>query len=723
MQRIRKWTYVVVADKKGNPMNSVAFATALLAAGHGAAFAAEAEVEVMADAAPPSEQASDDGSASSDQAIVVTADRRGSFGADYVQAGTFRDSVLRETPLTISVLTKELLEAQQARSLIDAVRNTPGVTQAQINTSIYSNLSIRGIPVNNFANVRWNGILPIVNLIEQPIESKDRIEVLKGAAGLYYGFAAPSGIINLVSERPVEALLRAEAQADAHGSFGFNIDAARRFGLAGLRVNAGASSLETGVRRTSGRRAFAAGAFDWRPLPGVELLVDAEHVFKTISEPTEFSLTPVAGKITLPPLQSPSKNLGGQWMQARGRETNLLARLNVELGQGWRIAAAAGQSYLTRNRNYSSFGNYNLVTGNGTVTVAMTAGNDYKNVIYRGDLSGTVTTGFVQHDLLVGVAYSTRDSNVPTSVRRSFAQNLYRPVEIPDQPTPPRIIPNPSRVEDLGLYIFDRARVGDWLQLTLGYRKTDYSDVSLTSSYKIKPDTFSYGAMVKPVAWANLYANYIEGLEPGPIAQQIAINAGEILPAAVSKQKEAGIKLEPREGLLLTAAYFHITRPSAYLNSDRFFVQDGLAVYEGGEFGISGELTPRLSIAGGATLLKATQESGAASVVGKRIENVARFSGSMFVEYRVPHVDGLRVSAGMFHVGKRAVNALNQAFVPGYTTFDLGASYRFRLAGANTTLRLYGQNVTGKRYWAATGSSLLQQGLPPSIRLSVSTGF
>lgn len=658
--------------------------------------------------------------------IVVTADRRDSFSADYVQAGTFRDARLRDTPLTIAVMTKDLLEAQQVRSVVDAVRNTPGVTQAQINSAIYSNLAIRGITLNNFTNVRWNGVLPIVNLVEQPIESKDRIEVLKGAAGLYYGFATPSGIINLVTERPGKAPInRIDIQGDSNGTIGGSIDVARNFGsCAGLRVNAGASSLQTGLQRSSGSRRFISGAFDWRPADGLEVLLDAEYNFKTITEPAEFSLpAAVNGVIAIPPLQSPSKNLGASWMQGRGWETNLLARVNYDFAPNWRLALAAGQSYLTRNRAYSSFSGYNLNTGDGTLSVAMTSGNDYKNVIYRSDLSGSFQTGPISHALMLGISYYTRNSNVPTAVRYSFAQNLYNPVDIPVQTAPPRIIANPSRVEDLGVYIFDRASLGEWLQATVGYRKTDYSDVGRTSSYKIRPGTWSYGVMVKPFHWANLYANYIEGLEPGPIAQQIANNAGEILPAAVSRQKEAGIKIEPIRGVLMTAAYFHIRRPSAYLNSANYYVQDAEAVYEGAEFSVVGEVLPRLSLSASAMALDATQQSGNATVIGKRIENVSKFSGSIFVEYRVPLLDGLRVSAGMFHVGRRAVNALNQGFVSGYETFDIGASYDFTLAGSQTTLRVYAENVTGKRYWASTGSSLLAQGLPGSVKMSLAARF
>jgi len=110
-----------------------------------------------------------------------------------------------------------------------------------------------------------------------------------------------------------------------------------------------------------------------------------------------------------------------------------------------------------------------------------------------------IRTGPIEHSLLIGVAFQTRDGNVPTAVRRSFAQNLYDPVVIPRQPSPPRIIPNPNRTEDLGVYVFDRASLGDWLQATIGWRKTRYTDVSRTSSYKATPDTLSYGLMVKPV--------------------------------------------------------------------------------------------------------------------------------------------------------------------------------------------------------------------------------
>lgn len=91
--------------------------------------------------------------------IVVTSDRQNSYGADLIQAGSFRGARQLDTPLTVSVIPQEVLQSQQAEGLFDALRNTAGVTSAQTSPVVYNNLSIRGIPVENRGNYRLNGSL------------------------------------------------------------------------------------------------------------------------------------------------------------------------------------------------------------------------------------------------------------------------------------------------------------------------------------------------------------------------------------------------------------------------------------------------------------------------------------------------------------------------------------------------------------------------------------
>jgi len=148
--------------------------------------------------------------------VDVIGERAGSYKSNSVQVGTFRDLAPLDVPQTSNGVTRAVLDAQAASGLFDALRNTAGVTRSQLSGSTYDNIAIRGILVENRGNYRLNGSLPIINLIDVPLENKERVEVLKGASSLYYGFVPPSGIVNLVTRR-AGARLRPTPTRRTHG--------------------------------------------------------------------------------------------------------------------------------------------------------------------------------------------------------------------------------------------------------------------------------------------------------------------------------------------------------------------------------------------------------------------------------------------------------------------------------------------------------------------------
>src|SRR3954452_21377200 len=79
--------------------------------------------------APPPAPAPASGSPVLDE-IVVAADRPG-YGAELVQAGSFRGARQLDTPLTVSVIPQQVITSQQALSIFDALKNTAGVTSSQ----------------------------------------------------------------------------------------------------------------------------------------------------------------------------------------------------------------------------------------------------------------------------------------------------------------------------------------------------------------------------------------------------------------------------------------------------------------------------------------------------------------------------------------------------------------------------------------------------------------
>ena len=141
--------------------------------------------------------------------------------------------------------------------------------------------------------------------------------------------------------------------------------------------------------------------------------------------------------------------------------------------------------------------------------------------------------------------------------------------------------------------------------------------------------------------------------------------------------------------------------------------------------GLTGEISRAWSLyATGQYLDARVRRSNNALVVGKSPENTPEWTGSLFAEYRPPALRGLALGGGAFYVGKRAVNALNQAFVDGYTTFS--ASLRYTIEGVvpnGLTLQLNADNLTDKRYWSTAGNNLLGVGLPRQLKLTARVGL
>lgn len=690
-----------------------------------AAMPAAAEEAVAADDGPQLDE------------IVVTADRPDSFGAGLVQVGTFRGARLIDVPLTVNVVPEELIDAQGVTGIYDALRNTAGVSRSQLSGVTYDNIAIRGILVENRTSYRLNGSLPVINLVDLPVENKARVEVLKGVGALYYGFAPPSGIINLTSKRPTGTVTEFEASANVHGGFGGTVDLSRRLGADeafGVRVNAAYGQLESGIENFDGERYFGSIAADWDLSDAVSLKLDAEHVRKDVTETPAIALLPaVGGVVTLPARPDNQTNLGDDWLRYDAFATNLLARLDVKFSPALALTVEGGQAITQRDRDFAQFQNYSLATGEGVLALFQTRDQKYRNRNARAELAAAFATGPVEHHIVAGVTKNWRFQNgrsnqlsPGTAVAGAILQNLYTPRAIAVRPVTAALTTAPLHVDDFGAYAFDRLEIGDAVQLFGGFRYSDYRSETKnaagvrTAFYTADKVTPSVGSVVKPRENVSLYATYLEGLEEGGTAPANSANPGEVLAPALSKQYELGAKAEIGDGLILQAAAFQVERASAFTDpADRIFKLAGRARYQGIEASATGELSDALSIYASAQLLDAEQRRAVNPLlVGKRPENTPKFTASLYAEYRPEPVPGLAVGAGVFHVGNRAVNNFNQAYVDGYTTLSLSARYTIETVGEGLTLQLNADNVTDANYWGAAGNGLLGVGAPRQVKLT-----
>ena len=119
--------------------------------------------------------------------------------ASAVQTG---DTVLNEkgSVTSKSVISRDALDSVNAQNAYDAVKNVPGVVDADTKNGATDDLQIRGIHLSSSSSYRVNGgWAPYSNI--PLLEDKERIEALKGVGALVYGMAPPAGIIESVTKR------------------------------------------------------------------------------------------------------------------------------------------------------------------------------------------------------------------------------------------------------------------------------------------------------------------------------------------------------------------------------------------------------------------------------------------------------------------------------------------------------------------------------------------
>ncbi|MBK9185837.1 MAG: TonB-dependent siderophore receptor [Moraxellaceae bacterium] len=109
---------------------------------------------------------------------------------------------LVDTPKTVQVLKKEMLKEQGAASLMEALRNTSGITMQlgeNGNTAAGDTFQMRGFSGQSSTFV--DGVRDL-GAVSRDVFNLEQVEVVKGAGGSDVGRGASAGYINLISKLP-----------------------------------------------------------------------------------------------------------------------------------------------------------------------------------------------------------------------------------------------------------------------------------------------------------------------------------------------------------------------------------------------------------------------------------------------------------------------------------------------------------------------------------------
>lgn len=666
------------------------------------------------------------------QTVKVTAARADGFAPTTVEAGSFRGADIMEVPSTVNVITREVLELQAAGGLYDAVRNTAGVTRQQNGGETWDQLVIRGIAVENRTNYRLNGSLPIMNFGQVPMEDKERVEVLKGATALYYGFTSPAGVVNFVTKRAgATPVTTVGMTVDQNGTAVATADVARRFGeqqQVGVRINAVGGTLASYMDDVgNGNRRFVSAALDWRVNARLRLAADLEYDKRRVTEQVGITLpTAVNGVITLPRTVDPKRLVGPDWAKFETETKNALLRADYALSDNWALTVEGGHSETARDRALPIFrftNNAAIATGAGRIT-----GNLQHSVLdstmLRAELAGTVNTGPVKHDVTFGVNRTDKGQDPIYQATYTIpSQNLYNPAPVTNYTVSAySATPTTAGLEtrDSGAYAIDRMTFSPHWQAVAGVRSVKYKSDQGANHYDVSKTTPMAALIYKYTDDLSFYVSGSQGLEEGETAPTGTANANQRLAPGVSRQKELGARwrMPVAGGTLVQASLFEINRPGYYTNTANIYSADGEQHFRGLELSTQGKLTPRLSWQTSAQFIDPEFRDIGAAYNGKLPENAAKRTASAFLSYELDAVPGLSVNGGAYYTGSRPVNDLNQAFLGGVTLFTVGGRYVTTVMGKRTSVQLNVENAGGKEYWAGAGTRL-SSGAPRLIKLGV----
>ena len=293
----------------------------------------------------------------------------------------------------------------------------------QTSTTVYSNIAIRGINVENRGNYRLNGTLPIVNLIDLPLEDKDRVEALKGASALYYGFTAPSGIINLTMKRPTpDPYVAATLFGNEYGPLGGHVDASNTWGPFGARINARVRQCRLGHRQYARPSVTPRSRIRFQ----AERQPDAQRGCRAHPEgrqragrvplhpaPDADACEPVSA-LHLPPLLDPDHQLRtGLGLESRGGAQYARGGTGRFRRPGRSRRATATRTWcatVTSTRSIST-PTAPATNGDGAAQHRQQPGATFDNSNYRVELAGALNAGSMKHQFLVGASQNIRDAS------------------------------------------------------------------------------------------------------------------------------------------------------------------------------------------------------------------------------------------------------------------------------------------------------------------------
>lgn len=646
------------------------------------------------------------------------------FVAKRSATGTKTDASILEIPQTVNVVTAAEITTRGATTIAQALRYTPG-----INANGYTDANMIADEVDSRgfapAPLYLDGTyLPYAGSLGGALQIDpyllERVEVLKGPASVLYGQNQPGGLINLVSKRPTEDVLReVRVGVGSYGRVESGLDfsgPANADGTLLYRVTGVANGGNEQTDYKSSRRMLLAPSLTWRPSAATSLTLYTQ--WQRDGGVPDYQPLPAIGTVFEGP---DGKRIDRNIFTGEPGYNNFYRRqyvVGTDFSHKFSEQAAVRQTirFADVRDDYRGYYLSRFVRdadGNPDYTQAQRTKLDWgqhNNVLsVDNNLELKGRTGALSHTVLVGVDYRhfSRQYTGYNNYYTAAPLNLYHPDYQVAQPGTELTTKWDNSVSQVGIYLQDQIKLDNFV-LTLGGRydwaKIDNKDLLAATRTRRDDNAFSGRVGLAYVA-ANGVAPYISYSESFlPVVG--TDYAGESFKPTTGKQVEVGVKYQPPgSDTLITLAAFEIRQKNM---SSEDYEHPGYEVQRGGvrsrgiELEVKSQPFERLDVVAGLTYLKPVNTPGSYDE-GKRLAGLAPFTASLWTNYRLAGdvFGGLEVGAGVRWSAPAYGDSANTFKVPAFTVFDAALRYdlgQLSPAWRGAVASLTAQNVFDRDY-------------------------
>jgi outer membrane receptor for ferric coprogen and ferric-rhodotorulic acid len=652
------------------------------------------------------------------QQLKTTTEGTGSYTTGSMQTATKLPLSIRETPQTVTVITRQRIEDQAMNTLGDALKYTPGITITKwggeregFNSRGFqiSNLMIDGLPVTYEEAALSTGLLSMY----------DRLEVVRGVSGLMEGAGSPGGSINLVRKLPTQEFQASiTAAAGSWDNYKTEVDVSGPLTpQGGLRGRAVLAYLDKNsfIDYNENQRSLVYGVLEGDIDENTLLRLGVSWSqdnnpgadWNGLGAYMDGSFLPI----------SRSTRMSPSWSYWDKESTTLFIELEHRLSENWasKIAVTHIQSEMDMQGTYLGFTTdhnpYFSLAGGGQAYRY-----DREQYSIDGMLSGSFSLLGNSHELILGANYRQANNN-DHGANTDFTGVIFDPTN-----WDPSSVPKPSltsdwnswyqnvNTEQSGIYMTTRLTLSEQLKLILGGRldwyesETGHVYPENNSSYKATREFTPYAGLVYQLN--DNYSAYISWTQIfNP--QNYLTTSGSLLDPQEGSNYEIGLKGEYLEGKLnASLAVFQldlenlpISLPAASCSAGQTacYAPSGKVRSRGVDIELNGSLTENWQIGAGYTYNYAKEFKESEERYNPHLPlNLFK----VFTNYRLPGIlqkwkigGGLNVQSKIYNS-----NGLKQG---GYSTTDLFVSYT---ASKNLDITMNANNIFDKVYYSSIGT-------------------